>query len=193
MYGFPVPGVVASVGGGGTPLSEFSTGLLIATAGANVSPGSGTAWSTPGNITGLDDGLRATCFRSSAGSTQLLHATFNLSSIPDTATPVGIIARVRRDYSSSVPPQSVRDHTVRLTKDGTNMVGDNKADTASDWAHVTVTNVDYGGEGDLWGTTFTVAELKASTFGVMFRASHLGSTSMNPRVDSVFINVHYLD
>lgn len=191
-YGFPVPGVVASVGGAGAPLNEFSTGFLNATAGANVNDGGSTVWSNPGNVT-ADDSIRANSFRTSAGTSQLLRFTFNLSAIPDTATIAGVIFRLQRDYGSSAPPSVVRDHTIRLTKDGTNMVGDNKADTGTNWPFQLDTNVDYGGATDLWGTTLSAAEVKAALFGVMLKVSHVSGTNISARVDAGWLNVHYLD
>lgn len=190
-YGFPVPGVVASVGGGGTTLSEGSTGLVIASAGANVNDGGNTAWSNPGNITASDN-ARASCFRSSNGTSQLLYATFDLSTVPDGATITGVVVRVERSYSSSVPPQQVRDNSLRLTKDGTNMVGDNKGATSTDWPLNSDANADYGGSSDLWGTTLTAAEVKAAAFGVMLKITLTGATSINARVDAIWMNVHYL-
>lgn len=192
MYSFPVPGVVASVGGGGGNLTEGNTGLLFANAGANVNDGGSTAWTNPGNITAID-GARANCFRSSAGTSQLLRATFDLSTVPDTSTIVGVLVRLHRDYSSSAPPATIRDHTIRLTKDGTNMVGDNKADTATDWIINTGTTVDYGGATDLWGTTLTPAEVKAATFGAMIKVSFANLTNGNARVEAVRITVYYLN
>lgn len=193
-YGFPVPGVVASVGSGGTPLSEGDSGLVIATAGANVNDGGSTAWSNPGNIT-VSDALWASCFRSSTGTSQLLKATFDFATgdlVPVGATIAGVVVRVRRNYSSSVPPQQIRDHTLRLTKDGTNMVGDNKGATSTDWPLSSDANVDYGGASDLWGTTLSAAEVRTSTFGVMLKVAHTGTTSLNPRVNAIWMTVHYL-
>lgn len=176
--------------GGGTP---GSTGLVFASAGANVNDGGSTAWATPGNIT-ASDSARASCLRTASGTSQLLRATFSFATgdlVPAGATITGVVVRVERSYSSSAPPQQVRDSALRLTKDGTNMVGDNLADTTTDWPLNSDANVDYGGAGDLWGTTLTAAEVRAATFGVMLKVAHTGVTSINPRVDAILMNVLY--
>lgn len=61
------------------------------------------------------------------------------------------------------------DHTVRLTKTAGTAVGDNKAlgsgsrwDTGGTWPYRS-----YGSSSDLWGTTWTVAEINASGFGAI--------------------------
>lgn len=174
---------------GGTP---GNTALTIAATGTNVNDGGSTAWATPENITG-DDATRATCNRSSNGTSQLLYATFDLSTVPDGATITGIIVRVQRGYSSGTAPQQVRDHTVRLTTDGTveGLVGDNKADTALDWPLNSDSNKDYGASDDLWGTALIAAEVKAAAFGVMVKVEHTVSASTNARVDAIWMQVHY--
>lgn len=119
-----------------TASTPGSTGFVIASAGANVNDGGNTAWTSPGNIT-AQDAVRATCNRTTNGTSQLLYATFNLSAIPADATDFKFIVRVRRDYSTVTPPQQIRDSAIRLTLDGSTMVGDNKADTGLDWPQAT--------------------------------------------------------
>lgn len=168
-----------------------STGFVGASAGANVNDGGSTAWTNPGNIL-LSDNVRATCNRSSTGTSQLLYATFDLSSVPDTATITGVRVILERDYSST-GTSSVRDHTIRLTKDGSAMVGDNKADTGTDWVKGD-TEITYGATTDLWGTTLTPAEVKAATFGVMIKAEFVTLTvSTTARVDHIEIAIDYVD
>jgi len=64
---------------------------------------------------------------------------------------------------------SVVDTVVRLVKAGT-VVGDNKADTVTDWPTVETEKV-YGSSSDLWGTTWTAAEISAATFGLVISAT----------------------
>lgn len=167
-----------------------NTGFVLAGAGAGV--GSGTTWTNPGNIT-AQDGVRAGCNRTSAGTSQNLYAsTFDFSSVPAGATITGIQVRIRKDYSAITPPSAIQDLTVRLTKDGTNLVGDNKADTVTNWVNAADTDATYGSSSDLWGISLSAAEVKTSTFGVMLAANFSSApTSTNARVDVIWIRVDY--
>ena len=80
-------------------------------------------------------------------------------SIPSDFTIGGIKVEIER-YGND----RASDALVQLTKNGTDGVGANKADTITSWGGLTVKT--YGGENDLWGTTWTPAEINASTFGV---------------------------
>lgn len=176
----------------GTP---GSSGFVLPSAGDNVNDGGNTAWATPGNIT-ADDGARATCNRSSNGTSQLLRCTFgpSLSGLPAGAHSFTFIFRLQRGYSSTVPPQQIRDNTIRISLDGTaaGMVGDNKADTATNWPLNTDTNKDYGSSADSWNLSLTRAQVTASTFCVMVKCTHTVTGDGNARSDVAWLDVHYL-
>lgn len=57
------------------------------------------------------------------------------------------------------------ENTIKLVKGGT-ISGNNKSTGAS--IPSTLTTVNYGGTSDLWGLTFTVTDVNASNFGVVF-------------------------
>lgn len=61
------------------------------------------------------------------------------------------------------------DTTVRLVKAGT-VVGDNKAATTTQWPNAAAVAT-YGSATDLWGTTWTAAEVNASNFGFVLSAT----------------------
>jgi len=84
----------------------------------------------------------------------------------------------------------LRDNTVQLLKAGS-PVGSNKAG-ASTWS-TTSTTVNYGSSSDLWGTTWTPADLNATTFGLRFAAKNLGAGSATASLDWVSITVTYDD
>ena len=191
FYAGLLPGVVSSQappGAGGS----FNTGFVIAGSGANVNDGGNVAWSNPDRIT-ADDASNAAANVSTIGwATQILvSGSHNLASIPDTATIDGIIVRVQRLKQSTISVTA--DHTVALTKNGTTFPGGNRAKSA-DW-ETTATNIDYGDPGDLWGLSWTPAEIKASTFGVGFKSRSVSGTAgaNNHRVDAVWIDVYYTD
>lgn len=167
------------------------TGAISPTAAAN---GSGNvAWSNPENVYASDDS-RATAalagFPSGSASTkQLLITGFTgLSVLPDNATVDGIKVEIERSVTST--SGSPRDGPVKLV----GLTG-----TSSDLASGTTwpttdAYATYGGPTEKWGfATPSVAEIKASTFGVSLNAqvSTGEGISTTVRVDHVRITVYY--
>ena len=85
---------------------------------------------------------------------------------------------------------TLSDHTVQLLKAGA-PVGNNKA-TATIWS-TSSTTVNYGTTSDLWGTTWTAADLNASNFGLRFAADSAGGATATASLDWVSITVTYND
>lgn len=107
--------------------------------------------------------------------------------IPTGATILGISVSVGR--GDNMDPPRATDHTVRLLKTGT-AVGTNKA-SGSTWP-TALTEAAYGGAADLWGTTWTPAEINASDFGVVFAAQHAGASGeSSPLLDWIRVTVTY--
>jgi len=146
------------------------------------------AWSNPGNAV-AEDGSFATLTLSGTTATNYLRATNFGFDIPASATIDGIEFWVLRSRSSS-GSGNARDNSVRLVKGGT-VVGNNKAYTSTNWG----TGLDwigYGGGNDLWGTTWTPADINASNFGAVFAAAGAAAgASRVANVDAVTIVVHY--
>lgn len=82
----------------------------------------------------------------------------------------------------------VVDAVVRLVKAGT-VVGDNKASGLA-WP-TTDGTATYGGAADLWGTTWTAAEVKATNFGFVISVQeNLGLTTV-ARIDLITAKLYY--
>lgn len=113
--------------------------------------------------------------------------------IPATVTICGIEVRLERKASGlGVLGASVRDHTVRLLKNGS-IVGTNKANTSLAWTGSDVT-ITYGSSSDLWGQTWTSADINAANFGLAFSAelrSGLAGLFLSADVDNARITVYY--
>ena len=154
-------------------------------AGAGVSEGlEEMPWINPGNIT-ADDGSEATIsnYDSDEFEKTLRSHTYGFT-IPGTATIDGIEVIVGRRNSSS---PGVADNIIRLAKAGT-AVGDNKS-TAVVWPS-TEGAITYGSPTDLWGTTWTPAEINASGFGATLNPLNTGNGE-NAAVDYHRIIVYY--
>ena len=82
------------------------------------------------------------------------------------------------------------DSNVVLLKGGA-PAGSNYADTGSIWGTTDAT-IAYGTSADLWGTTWTAAEVNASNFGVRFSARNVGSASTTASLDSITVTVSYV-
>lgn len=150
--------------------------------------GPGTqAWSNPGDVD-ANDGDYAEAGLSANEISDYLRATDYDFTIPATATINGITVEIERRSNSTTGGNSVRDYSVQMVKGGV-IVGSDYALTGNDW--ITGNSVEtYGGATDLWGTTWTPAEINAANFGVNFVARAEGSFR-TARVDYIRITVHY--
>jgi hypothetical protein len=84
---------------------------------------------------------------------------------------------------------NIKDKSIRLVK-GASVVGDDKASAAA-WPAADV-SVTYGTPSDLWGTTWTPAEINDPDFGVAISAEKFGgSGEKTAYVDHVVIKVTY--
>jgi hypothetical protein len=153
-------------------------------AGAGATGGTGTAWTNPGNVTASDN-VYATCL--TTGSQQLRVTGFGFT-IPAGATINGITVEIERKVGGT--GGAPHDNVVQLVKDGSTLVGTNKA-SASTWPTVEA-YATYGSAVDLWGATWSDSEVNASTFGVALSVvASIGSQTFS--VDHVRITVDYTD
>lgn len=163
------------------------TGTKIA--GTAATSGTGRDWTNPNNAKGSDNN-RATAALSSTGvnsnSKNLDLTNFGLS-IPDGSNIIGISASIERMVSGSGTPR-VRDLVVQLLKNGV-AVGDNKADTGTNWPTSEGT-ASYGGNADLWGGVWTSAELNNANFGIRIQATYNNGTP-TAQIDNVTLTVYY--
>ncbi|WP_375770418.1 hypothetical protein NR798_05850 [Archangium gephyra] len=107
--------------------------------------------------------------------------------LPDDALVAGIRVDVTRSALSGV---GVRDFDLRLLKDGA-PTGVSRALVEEEgvWTGGSMT-VSYGGEGDLWGRAWTIADIEAPDFGSGLRAQYPAPSGNDwARVDAVGITV----
>ncbi len=113
-------------------------------------------------------------------------------SIPLAVTICGIEVTIERKASGlGILGASVRDHVVQLVKNGS-LVGNNKA-SSTNWTGSKVTTT-YGGSSDLWGTTWTSADVNHNNFGLSFSAelrSGAAGLFLSADIDNVTITVYY--
>jgi Tfp pilus assembly protein PilX len=87
---------------------------------------------------------------------------------------------------------ALQDVTVQLLKAGSPVGSNYFSGTA--WS-TSKTTVGYGSSADLWGTTWTPADLNASTFGVRFAAKNVvtGVAAVTASLDYISVTVTYND
>lgn len=112
-------------------------------------------------------------------------------SVPTTATVCGIEVRIERNAAGLLIGSSITDKNLYLMNAGT-PVGSNYA-SATGWSGTNTIAV-YGSNSDLWGTTWTPAQINAPNFGVALSAemkAGLASLFLTANVDAVSITVYY--
>jgi parallel beta-helix repeat protein len=168
------------------PLSNSTTTPATnARTGSDVT-GTGTiTWLNPGYII-TDDTNYATVTLSGATSHYLTGSNYGFA-IPANATINGIVVTIGRFESGAGTGADVTDSTVKLMKAGV-LTGNNKA-SAAEWPTGSPTAAVYGTTADLWGTTWTPADINASNFGVGLSASSTNNRMAS--VDYMQISVTY--
>jgi hypothetical protein len=83
---------------------------------------------------------------------------------------------------------ALQDSSVKLLKNNSAVGTDHAASTP--WGSIESTAT-YGGSADLWGTTWTPADVNGSTFGVQLTAKNVAAAAATAAVDFVQITVTY--
>ena len=132
---------------------DQNTGLTLPTAAFNNTNIGTIGWSNEDNILVDDDNFAAVDFGGTEKVTYYLAGSYSFS-IPSDATITGIKAIVSVFNDKGDPSHYAKDTTVNLVHYGTGFSenrGNNEDQSTS------LTNVEYGGENDLWGVEWTPA------------------------------------
>jgi hypothetical protein len=175
----------ASILGAETKVSVGDDVTLTGTTDSETeNAGAGAGWTSSGNITSSNNS-DATASVSGGGQSADLNGTSFGFAVPSNAVITGIRARVERAASTS---GRISDRDVLLLKAGSPSGNDKAAGGTWGTSDSTIT---YGGSGDLWGTTWTPAQVNASNFGLRFRVQNSSGGSVTASVDYVEITVYY--
>jgi hypothetical protein len=177
--GFIFIGLIGMNGWGQT-----TTPARNAATGTNVTGVGTIAWTTPGNIVGDENSYATISLNNNISN--FLQATGYGFSIPSEATINGITVIVGR-FQNSTSGTSITDNVVRLIKGGT--ISGNNLATATEWP-TSETAASYGGIGNLWGTSWSPANINAANFGVAL-AADCGNVSRTGSVDYITISVTF--
>jgi hypothetical protein len=174
-----------------------SQGPRIVGTGASVSTGN-TPWTSPGNIT-ANDGVFAVAALAqgspgpSSATSNDLQGTNCGFSIPAGSTINGIQVDIfeKRDNAGGALFGSVADASVKIIKGGTKQGTDHGGLSGNtNWQNAG-SLFTYGGSTDLWGLTWTAADINASNFGCSLSAVDNTGLGINALVDYMQITVFY--
>lgn len=149
-------------------------------------PGSNKTWTNEGNAAGSDNVYASFGNLVGAGSyTDYLSITNFSFTIPASATITGILAEIER----SDPNGRTSDYRIRIIKAG--VIGTTDKSGGAGYS-LSDSYQTFGNAGDMWGETWTAAEINAADFGIAIAAqrSAAGSTT-NGRIDDVRLTVFY--
>jgi hypothetical protein len=149
--------------------------------------GAGANWTNPDSTESSND-LYATASVDATTTDPLQCLSYGFA-IPSNATVLGIEVNVERKSNSTANGGS-RDASVRLVKAGV-VAGTDKA-TATAYTAADVVEA-HGGPTDLWGTTWTPAEINAANFGAQFSATKPSGAggAHTVSIDQIQIVVYY--
>jgi hypothetical protein len=153
------------------------------------------SWTNPYDITSSNN-LYAYVERGYSTSTQYLTASNFGFTIPSGAVITGITAEIEKSCYCEAGVGSTRnvtDYLVQIVK-ASGVYGLTNKPISGSWPNFTDTIFSYGGTSDVWGESWTSADINNTNFGVALMAY---ITSDGPfvmaRVDSIRITVHYTE
>lgn len=173
-------------------LVTFFPGLASATTAGPNFPASATddsstgtsTWATPGSATASDDTYTSVTLVPSEVSHYLKATNFGFS-IPGGATINGITVEWEVQGTTGL---NDKDNAARIVKAG--VIGSTDRSNATSWTSSDVF-LSHGGPADLWGTTWTPADINASNFGAALSVVGDPGSPTIALVDSVRITVTY--
>jgi hypothetical protein len=147
-------------------------------------PATASGWTSSTNVASSNDSDATTSIAGSSSSVNLNATNFGVN-VPTNATITGIRARIERAASAT---SSLSDMDVFLLKAG-NQAGNDKA-AAGTWGTTDATAT-YGSSTDLWGTTWTPADVNNANFGLRLKVQNANASSRTASVDYMELTVYY--
>jgi len=147
----------------------------------------GTSWTSPTNVF-TSNNAYATYSVATSATTNALTATSYGFAIPSTAIVRGITVSIERKSSAS---STLKDSDVYIKKAScTDPCGTNHAGSSFYSTGDSVTT--FGSSSDLWGKTWTAADINSSSFGLYYRIKNFSTTtSATASIDQIAITVTY--
>jgi hypothetical protein len=168
------------------------------TAGPNLAGTGGTSggcngsttfcWTSPGNIT-ANDGVKAQAALGASGASNELQGTNFGFAIPAGSTINGITVEIWKQAISG--PGNPTDVDVTILKGGV-ATGTNLGHTGAGNGWLSAGGIDtYGGGANLWGASWTPADINATNFGVQISCVDWVGLNTTAGVDFIRITITY--
>jgi hypothetical protein len=148
------------------------------------------AWGSPGNVTANDATFSTALYSGTkTATTHYLYCdTFGFD-IPYGAIINGIVAGIHCKSSASSVGDYCVDGVVKLIKADSSLSATDNA-LASHWDTVE-TDTPHGSSTDLWGETWTPANINSSAFGMVLSVLIASTSFTMASVDYIYITVYY--
>jgi|GEM_PF-5900655 len=155
----------------------------------NVSAPSGSVdWVNANRVATSDNNYATVNITNSNDISNYLRVTgFNFN-IPIGATINGIQANIEKS-DTGIGSSHITDHVVSLVKN--NVVTGNNKSSLSNWTGTDATST-YGGISDLWGSTWTPADINNANFGLVLSVGRTSGGDKQARVDHISLTVYYI-
>jgi len=148
-----------------------------------------TDWAMVSNA-GISDDSTAWILLTVGQATHYAKATSFGFNLPANATVRGLRVVLEKEAVNGAVDPGLHDAAVRLVKGG--VIGATNRSTGAAWAPLrTDWRVSYGGPTDLWGDTWSAADINAANFGVAAAAEYVVSGIGSPGLDSIAVYVCY--
>ncbi len=178
-FGVVVAALIAAVSAQAQSDGPNSPGTVVSDAGLGS-----MIWASPGNASASDN-VKTFASVGLGAPTQLLKATNFGFALPPTAIIKGIEVSVEKNSAFA----DVTDNAVRIVKGGAFGATD-RSDGAAWPAAPTEATIIYGSPTDLWGETWTVADINGAGFGAGISGGD-GISGDLAQVDHIEITVYY--
>ena len=143
-------------------------------------------WVNPGNAAASDNNKASLTLFSAGNITYYLKSLDYFGSVPSTATIDGLLYEA--EIAATGASGNTVDNSVKSVKGGS--IGGAEKASGANWP-TGDTYRGYGGSSDLWGQTWTPADINSSTFGFVHSAKAVGGGPQTPTIDHVRATVYY--
>lgn len=155
------------------------------TAAVNATGVGTIVWTNPTRAESFDSSYSTANSLASGEISNYLKVTNYGFNIPLDATILGIKIDISRKASFA---DRIKDQEVKIVKEGS-IIGTNQASTTA-WSNTDFI-ASYGGSSDLWGQSWTSADINTLDFGLVLAVTNTGAGSRTASVDNIKITVTY--
>jgi hypothetical protein len=151
-------------------------------------------WTNPNNVKAYDQSYATASLTTTDVSYTMYFSNFGFTSsdVPVGSTIIGIAAKTSRKASNSNTITSYVQYIGNKISTSISSPFANKGNKTDNqyWA-TSEEDVIFGGSSDLWGASWTQADIVNSTWQFFFGAYNLGSSTTTASIDSLQIKVYY--